>query len=115
MPKKQLPAIHYYAFVSNPQNLSEEQLNQSAQRYAEDWSRTDFWGGYHGSLYNVMTFGTVKSGGWEFNLRPVLKRWLVKDLNDGSIRQYYAPTKTALRKTGYFHSQSKIIESPEGF
>ena len=50
-------------------------------------------------LDNLQRDGIYKLQGWAYDLRPFLKKILVKQY--GSWQEYYAPNKTALRKLLY--------------
>lgn len=54
--------------------------------------------------------GIYQLSGWEYNFRPCLKRFLVKQY--GSWSEYYAPNKTALRGSLYNRIE-EIVEIPK--
>lgn len=55
--------------------------------------------GYIFGLHELQSNGIYKLMGWAYDFRPYLKKYLVKQYGDW--REYYAPNKTALRKTIY--------------
>lgn len=58
-------------------------------------------------LDNLHHRGVYRLSGWEFNFRPFLKRFVVKQY--GSWHECYAPNKTALRNSTY-GAIEKIVE-----
>ena len=65
---------------------------------------------FHSVLSTIMNEGGIKSGGWFYDLRSVLKKYLFKQY--GEWREVYAPNKTLLRKAVYGRID-KIIEVKE--
>ena len=63
--------------------------------------------GYIGSLFNMQKYGILKERGWAYDFKPYLKSYVVKQ--HGTWQEYYAPNKTALRKSIYGGIQ-KIVE-----
>ena len=58
---------------------------------------------------NILSYGCFKGMGYKFNLRPFLKKFLVKQY--GSWQEYYAYNKTNLRKSIY-GKIDQIVEIP---
>ena len=63
-------------------------------------------GGYHGQFNNVINDGNILLGGYRYNLKHILKRYIV-DTNSG-LYKYYAPSKTILRKNLSYASYGEI-------
>lgn len=61
----------------------------------------------HSALHNLMTTGVLLSGGYRYDCRGILTKYLVKQ--HGGWFECYAPTKTALRKNHYGRIE-KIIK-----
>ena len=65
-----------------------------------EFLKEKIFSGHHAfGLDNIQRYGTYKLGGWAYDLRPYLKRILVKQY--GSWSEYYAPNKTMLRSVIY--------------
>ncbi len=58
-------------------------------------------------LDHLKSRGVYRLRGWEFNFRPYMKRFVVRQY--GTWQEYYAPNKTALRNSIYGEIQ-KIVE-----
>lgn len=54
---------------------------------------------YNGLLSTLMCSGGIKSGGWFYDFRPVLKKYKFKQYD--FWHEVYAPNKTLLRKAIY--------------
>ena len=94
-----LQSVIGYAFVSHVDNT----IKPTAQIDIA----AIYNGGYHSQFMNVAQSGIYKNMGYAYNLRPYLKRYLVKQY--GNWNEYFAPNKTMLRKS--MHGKiDKIVE-----
>lgn len=55
-------------------------------------------GGHHGSLFDMLKFGTLKRMGYKYDLKSHLTLYLVK-LEHHGWSEMYAPNKTSIRNT----------------
>ena len=62
---------------------------------------------FNGNLFNIQRNGKYKLMGYEYDLRPYLKKYLYKQY--GQWSEVYAPNKTTLRQSIY-GAIDKIIE-----
>lgn len=58
---------------------------------------------------DYLQMGTYKLMGWQFDFRPFLKKFLIREKYDGFYRIYYALNKTNIFDNMYM-SRSKIID-----
>ena len=63
----------------------------------EKFIKSVYDGGYHGNYNDISRSGIFKRLGYQYNLRPYLKKYIVKNYY-GQIFEMYAPNKTAIRK-----------------
>ena len=73
-------------------------------------SAKEYYVRFHSVLTTLMNEGGIKSGGWFYDFRSVLKKYLFKQ--NGEWREVYAPNKTLLRKAVYGRID-KIVEIKE--
>jgi len=109
--------LNTWKFSSFAPTLSDEQVKEMADKVESSWSnaKSSCWqGGCHFGFENVARDGIYRQAGYAFDLRPCLKKWLVKD-SEGRIEQYYAPNKTSLRTSGRVRKGDKIAICPENF
>jgi len=62
----------------------------------EEFLKDKFKAPFSFGLDSIQSTGYYKLMGWAYDLRPFLRKILVKQY--GSWQEYYAPNKTALRK-----------------
>ncbi len=109
--------LNKWKFASHASDISEEQLQAMSEKIESLWTdpKSSCWqNSFHGNFFNVTFFGIYKEAGYAFDLRSVLKKWLVKD-TEYRIEQYYAPNKTSLRTSGRAKKRDKIAPCPENF
>jgi hypothetical protein len=99
MAKKQgtlLSDVHAWKFVTwdVPPCPKLEDTFEGNYRTVEEFLARKFSSGWVDN--NIISLGGYKLRGWFFDLRPWLKKYLVKQW--GHIQEYYAPNKTTLRK-----------------
>ena len=63
------------------------------------------------AVHDALSFGCLKLGGWCYDFRDELKKFIYKDYY-GGWTEVYAPNKTAIRKSVYGRIV-KIIELGE--
>lgn len=73
----------------------------------EEFLKKNYLSRYSFGNDNLRRFGVYKEKGWEFDFKPFLKKYLVKQYD--SWQEYYAPNKTLLRKT-ISGAITKIVE-----
>ena len=86
--------------------FTEWAANEPSSFFSFDSAKKDYVR-CHSVLSTMMHEGGIKSGGWFYDLRSVLKKYLFKQY--GEWKEVYAPNKTALRKAVY----GRIIELKE--
>lgn len=62
---------------------------------------------FSGVISNLLNYGVLKLGGWAYDFRDELKKFLIKQ--HGAWREIYAPNKTLARKAIYGRIE-QIIE-----
>lgn len=82
-----------YAFSTTACNSKPDILNGKS---INDFLKEKFDKGCISGQENLKKYGVYRILGWEFNFRPYLKRFIVKQYDQWS--ECYAPNKTALRK-----------------
>lgn len=65
----------------------------------EGWLKGVYNGKYHSSLHDLRHYGYYHLHGWAFNLRPHLRRFLIRQRYEW--QEVWAPSRTTLRKTTY--------------
>jgi len=79
-----------YKFSENAQGETPTIKNPEkflSEKYADKFSF---------GIHNLSRQGVFQLLGWEYNFRPFLKKYVVKQYNNW--QEYYAPNKTLLRK-----------------
>ena len=61
-----------------------------------------------------MRSGIYRYGGWAFDLRPFMKKYMYRDCDD-RIQEAWAPNIKVLRKAAYIPRYTKVVPVPEGF
>lgn len=64
----------------------------------------------HGCIFgldNLHRHGCYKLAGWQFDFRPFMKRFVIKQYD--SWQEYFAPNKTMLRKS-FYGKIDRIVE-----
>lgn len=89
--------------------FSEWATNEPSSFFSFDSAKKDYVR-FHSTLSSLMFEGGIKSGGWFYDMRSVLKKYIFK--KRGEWREVYAPNKTFLRKAVYGRIE-KIIELKE--
>ena len=104
----------YYKFAKNANDLPTEKLEAIEKELLKQWGNPDSveWNHYGMFGLNEVTRQAVYLiAGYSFNLKSVLKKFVVKNQwND--VHLYYAPNKTALRTCGIAKKNDKIMEVP---
>ena len=62
----------------------------------EQFLREQYSNPFSFGAHNLLCYGNYKLMGWEYNFRPYLKRYIIRQYGQYSNR--YAPNKTLLRK-----------------
>lgn len=81
-----------------------DNYNNVAEFLAAKFTRGMIFG-----LDKLHSFGMYKIAGWQFDFRPFLRRFVVEQ--NGHWQAYYAPNKSALRKSLYGRLET-IVEIP---
>ena len=93
-------------FIGNPQLFCGKTAGQwLSERYSDRCSY---------GVHDLMDRGIYRYGGWAFDLRPFMKKYMYRDY-DGRILEAWAPNKTLLRKAAYLRRNTKVVPVPEGF
>lgn len=87
-----------YAFVSHVKDI-ETELQYNVLSIFDT--------GYHGQYWNVVNDGNILIGGYKYNLKHILKRYIVDTTN--GLYKYYAPNKTLLRKCLDYATYGNIL------
>jgi hypothetical protein len=104
----------YYKFSQCARELSTEKLDEMAKDFLKKWGNPDSfeWNSCgHFGLENVTRIGCYMIVGYSFDLKSVLRKFVVKN-RYGDVRLYYAPNKTALRTCKIATKECKIMEVP---
>lgn len=103
--------IFYRAFVAKPAELKDN-VSLCNGKSVKDWLKEKFDGGYHFGTDNLL-HGIYRVGGWEFNLRPFMKKYIFTDYD--SIRVCYAPSVAGLRRVCCLRRGERVALAPKGF
>jgi hypothetical protein len=74
-----------------------------SEKYCFSWTSSD-----------LMRSGIYRYGGWAFDLRPFMKKYMYRDWDD-RIQDAWAPNIKALRKAARISRYIKVVPVPEGF
>lgn len=104
--------VRYWCFVDHePRQLADEPKlfggktarQWISERYCFSWTCSE-----------LMSSGIYRCGGWAFDLRPFMKKYMYRDC-DYRIQEAWAPNIKALRKAAYIPRYTKVVPVPEGF
>lgn len=109
---KTIEGIEFWSFVSKPAEISENPRFCNGMTVKE-WIDNQYSGGYHSSIVSLQKEGCARAGGWCFDLKPWLKKYIYTFY--GSIYSAYAPSVKALRKSLALRRVEHVALAPEGF
>lgn len=99
---KNLESITGYPFVDHVDQNKTPKIHG-----AKDYLTSMYNGKHHSQIRNLHKWGVVKIGGYSYDFKPLLKKYVYKQY--GGWTECYAPNKTLLRKSIYGRI-NKIIE-----
>lgn len=103
--------IEFWAFVDEPAELSDS-VSLCKGKSVKEWLEMKFSSGCSFGIDNLKS-GFYKIGGWCFDLRPFMKKYIFTDY--GSIRRAYAPSVKGLRSANYLRRSERVSLAPKGF
>ena len=109
--------ITAYKFASHAPDLTPEVIEAEKTRLL-DYTKTERWAGSSFFIDQAIRTGTVNYMGYRYDLRGVLKKYIVKTQDGcgcGRIYTAYAPAVKALRKYSGLMRRTKVAACPKGF
>lgn len=103
--------ITFWKFVENPVELNDN-VSLCDGKTVKEWLDMKFSSCANFGAYNL-THGFYKIGGWCFDLRPFMKKYIYTSC--GSIFSGYAPSVRGLRKAHHLNRQERVALAPKGF
>ena len=107
--KKTIEGINFWAFVNDPAPLPEN-VSICNGEDIKKWLESK----YNSGPDALVRTGLYKKGGWEFNFRPYLNKYIYK-YPDGGIFIGFAPSVKALRNALYLKPNVKVANCPKNF
>lgn len=95
-----METVECFAFVENPTE-TKPKIGNPQEFIAKKFSARFGFGSS-----DMSRLGVYREGGWQFDFRPLLTKYVVKDYYSG-LAEYYAPNKTTLRR--YLGGRIKYI------
>ncbi len=105
--------IEYRAFVENPKTIPEI-FSLCDGDNIEDWLEEKYSSSSNFGVDHLLKEGCYRKGGWLFDLRPYLKKYIIKEPY-GFLHMAYAPSVYLLRRVDNLNSLVKIALAPKNF
>ena len=103
--------INFWAFVENPTELKDN-VSLCNGKTVKEWLTMKFSSRVNFGV-DDLTHGFYKIGGWAFDLRPFMKKYIYTSY--GSVFTGYAPNVKSLRKVNYLNRQERVALAPKVF
>lgn len=110
--KRTSEGIEYYAFVENPKPLPEN--FSLCDGNITSWLKKRYTSPNNFGVDYLKRDGQYREGGWLFDLRPYLKKYIVKKTCN-VLYLAYAPSVYDLRKADNLKASTKIAVAPFNF
>lgn len=106
--------VRYWCFVGHEPLQFNGEPRLFCGKTSGQWLSDKYSAGYALGVTTLMRSGVYRYGGWEFDIRPFMKRYMYRDCDD-RIQEAWAPNKTLLRKAARLTRYTKVVPVPEGF
>lgn len=106
--------VRYWCFVDHEPLHFNGEPRLFGGKTPSQWLSGKYKDCYSFGVSTLMKNGIYMLGGWAFDLRPFMKRYMYRDY-DRVIQEAWAPNKTLLRKAAHLPRNTKVVPVPEGF